>query len=222
MFNLFHKDDTQLKDDVLTELRWDPSVSSDGIIVSAEGGVVTLRGSVPHYLEKSYAERAAERVKGTRAVVDELKVDILDSFARADIDIAKAAINSLDWNYQVPAGIQVAVENGWVTLNGEVEWDYERNAARNAVASLMGVNGVSNNITIKGKHADAKDLKERIEAALKRSAESEGKNIMVTVNGSEVTLSGNVHSISELQDARMAAWNAAGVSMVSDDLKIAA
>jgi len=222
MFNLIRKDDSKLKEDVLTELRWDPSVSSDGISVSADDGIVTLRGSVPHYVEKSYAERAAERVAGTHAVADELEVKMQDSYSRSDEDIARSASNSLDWNYQVPVGVQAAVENGWITLTGEVNWDFERNAARDAVASLMGVNGVSNNISLKSKRVDATDLKERIEAALKRSAESEGKGITVTVNGTAVNLSGNVHSISEMQDARMAAWNAPGVTMVSDDLKIAA
>jgi osmotically-inducible protein OsmY len=221
MFNFFQKEDSKLKDDVLDELKWDPSVTASQISVSVDNGIVSLRGSVPHYFEKSYAEKATRRVSGVRAVADELEVKLMGSYERDDEDIAKAALNALEWNYQVPEGVKVTVEKGWLTLSGEVDWEYERSAAKDAVASLMGVIGVTNDISIKAIKVQASEVKSRIEEALKRSAESEGKKINVTVEGSEVKLSGKVHSVSEVQDARLAAWNAPGVNMVSDDLKIA-
>ena len=221
MFNFFEKADARLQQDVMNELNWDPSVSSSEISVMAKDGVVTLRGNVPHYIQKATAEKAAQRVGGVRAIADELEVSILTASGRSDGDIAIAALNALEWNYQVPAKINVIVEKGWLTLRGEVEWDYQRTAARDAVASLVGVNGVTNEISIKSKVQQI-DVKTRIEEALKRSAESEGRNITVSVQGNRVTLSGDVHSLTEIEDARVAAWSAPGVTSVQNDLKVAA
>jgi osmotically-inducible protein OsmY len=221
MFNFHKKADAQLKQDVESELRWDPSVTFDQIRVTADDGVVTLRGSVPHNSEKTSAERAAQRVGGVRAVADELEVNLFPGFERTDEEIAHSALAALGWNYSVPESVKVTVEKGFVTLRGEAEWEYERNAARVAVASLMGVRGVRNEITIKSR-VQASDVKTKIEEALKRSAETEGGNINVTVSGSRVSLSGRVQSFSELEDARTAAWSAPGVTMVDDDLEIAA
>ena len=220
MFNFFEKRDTQLQQDVINELNWDPSVSSGQISVLAKDGVVTLRGSVPHYYEKSTAESGAQRVSGVRAVVDELTVNIMGSYERSDEDIAHAALNALEWNYSAPKDVKLSVEKGWVTLRGETEWEYERNAANNSVRQLMGVCGVTNNISIKSK-IQPDDVKQRIEKALKRAAEKESKNIVVTVMGNQVTLAGNVHSFTEVGVAGLAAWNAPGVMVVHNDLKIA-
>ena len=221
MFGFHKKADAQLKQDVESELRWDPSVTFDQVKVTADDGVVTLRGSVPHYFEKNSAEKAAQRVSGVRAVADELEVELFPEYQRSDSEIAKAALDALGWNYSAPEGVKVTVDKGWLTLQGEAEWDYERNAAKDAVANLMGVRGVSNNITIKSR-VQASDVKTKIEDALKRSAETEGRNINVTVSGSRVSLSGKVQSFSDMEDARMAAWSAPGVTMVDDDLTIAA
>ena len=221
MFNFIRKSDFDLQRDVTSELNWDASITSTQINVSAKDGLVTLRGTVPHYYEKALAEKAAQRVSGTRAVADELEVNLASDYDRSDEDIANAAVSSLEWNYQVPSTVKVSVDKGWITLRGEVEWDYQRNAARDAVYMLMGVKGVTNDINIKSSVKVA-DIKARIEEALKRSAESEGRHIKVEVSGSRVTLSGNVHSLAEIEDARVAAYNAPGVYWVDNKLKLAA
>lgn len=220
MFNFFEKSDSQIQRDVMNELKWDPSVTDTQINVTSKDGVVTLRGSVPHYFDKSTAEEATQRVGGVRAVADEIEVDMMGSYERSDGDIAEAALNALKWNYSVPKDLKVTVEKGWITLKGETDWDFERNAAKNAVKTLMGVRGVSNNITLKAKVLPS-DVKTHIEEALKRSAEAEGRKIEVSVNRDQVTLTGNVHSFAEIADAGLAAWNAPGVKMVENNLKIA-
>jgi osmotically-inducible protein OsmY len=220
VFN-FKKKDSQIQQDVTSELKWEPSVDSTEISVTANDGVVTLRGSVPHYYEKYSAEEAAERVGGVRAIADEIEVELRDSYQRSDSDIAEAALNALKWNYSAPEGIKVVVEKGWVILKGDADWDFERTAAKNAVSQLMGVRGVTNEISIKSR-VQSSEVKTGIEEALKRSAESDAHKINVTVEGSQVTLSGTVHSLSEIEDARRAAWNAPGVITVEDKLKIVA
>lgn len=215
MFNFFNKTDSDVKRDVLNELMWDPSLNSSEVKVSAADGIVTLSGSVPHYIEKITAEHAAQRVGGVKAVADELKV--VGVFDKSDEDIARAALNAFKWNYSVPEGIKVSVSNGWLTIDGEVEWDYQRHAAKNSVSELLGVSGVTNNITLKSK-AQPSDIKTRIEDALKRSAEAEGRKINVSVHGDKVTLTGKVHSYAELEDARLAAWMAPGVMTVENNL----
>jgi osmotically-inducible protein OsmY len=221
MFDFFKKTDEQIRLDVISEMKWNPSLSCDEVSVTAKDGIVTLRGTVPHYFEKTTAEESAQRVGGVRAVANELEVKMLQTDERSDQDIAEAALSAIRWNYQVPDGIKVTVTKGWVTLKGEVEWDYERSAAGDVIRPLMGVCGVTNEITIKSK-VQPSDIKSRIEDALKRSAESEGRKISVSVDGSRVTLSGNVHSFSESEDARLAAWYAPGVTSVENHLKLAA
>jgi osmotically-inducible protein OsmY len=221
MFNFFKKDDSQIQQDIMTELRWDPSIDSDQITVAVKDGIATLSGSLPHYFEKSSAEKAAQRVGGVRAVADEMTINLLGSYERSDADIAEAALSALKWNYQVPDGVKVSVDRAWITLSGETQWDYERNAAEDAVTLLMGVRGVTNNISIKSS-VQSSDIKTRIEDALKRSAESEGRKINVAVDGSEVTLTGNVHSFSEMEVAKLAAWGAKGVMTVENNLVLAA
>lgn len=221
MFKLFHKKDTQLQQDVMDELKWDPKITSTDITVTAKDGIVTLSGSVPHYLEKTSAEEAAQRVSGVHGIADEMEVKLLGSFEKTDEEVARAALDALKWSYSVPDGIKVTVDNGWVTLSGDAEWDFERNSAKNTVANLLGVRGVSNDIQLKNKILPT-DVQTLIEDALKRSAENESQNITVTVTGSRVHLSGTVHSFSEMEDARIAAWSAPGVMSVEDNLKIAA
>jgi osmotically-inducible protein OsmY len=218
MFNFFNKTDSDLKQDVLNELLWDPSINSSHVKVSAHDGIVTLRGTVPHYIEKVAAEQAAQRVGGVKAVADELEVKgLLD---KTDEEIAKAAVNALKWNYSVPNDIKVLVSKGWVTLEGESEWDYQRNSAKNTVSEILGVRGVSNNIKLKSK-AQPTDIKNRIEEALKRSAESESRKISVSVFGEKAILSGKVHSLAEKTEAGHAAWMAPGIMTIENNLIIA-
>lgn len=148
MFNFFSKTDQQLQHDVINELSGDPRITENKIAVSASDGVITLRGTAPHYFEKVAAEQAARRVGGVRAVVDVIEVKLLDSCRRNDDDIARAARLVLGWHYALSDGIKVTVNDGWVSLNGEVYWEYERLAAYDAVSALMGVRGVTNGITL--------------------------------------------------------------------------
>lgn len=217
MFNFFNKTDSDIKRDVINEMLWDPSVTSDDVEVSAKDGIVTLRGTVPHFIEKMAAEHASERVGGVKAVADELEVKSL--FDKSDEEIASAALSALKWNYSVPENVKISVEKGWVTIDGEADWDYQRTAARAAVSQLVGVCGVTNSMKLKSKIQPA-DIKSRIEEALKRSAEAEGRKIYVSVNGDKVTLTGNVHSFSEVEDARAAAWMAPGVVSVENNIVI--
>jgi osmotically-inducible protein OsmY len=219
MFNFLEKDDTKIQNDVRNELLWDPSVTSGQIKVSSKDGIVTLKGSVPHYYEKMTAEKAAQRVGGIRGIADEIEVNLDSSFERSDAALAEAAHYALEWAYQVPEGIKVTVDRAWITLRGEAEWDFQRNAAKDAVSALMGVRGVTSEITLKSV-IQPDDLKIRIEEAMKRSAETDGRNINVEVSGNRVTLSGNVTSLSESEDARIAAWNAPGVLTVINNLQI--
>ncbi len=220
MFNFFKKTDAQIEKDIVNEINWDVSISSTSIDVSVKDGIATLRGSVPHYYEKSQAEIAAQRVGGVRAVVDEMTVNLMGSYEHSDEQLAEAALNALKWSYSAPKNIMVTIEKGWVTLQGEADWDYQRIAAKTAVKQLMGVTGVTNKITIKSR-SKPEDIKSRIEAAIKRAAESEGRNISVIVEGDRVTLQGNVHSFSEFEVARNAAWMAPGIMSVDNKLTIA-
>jgi osmotically-inducible protein OsmY len=215
------KTDTQIQNDVTDELKWNPMVTAIHIGTTVKDGIVTLSGNVPHYTEKNAAEEAVQRVSGVRAVANELEVQLIESYERSDEDIAEAALNALKWNYQVPEGVKVSVSKGWVTLKGTVQWDFERTAAKNAVRHLMGVTGVFDEIKLKSQ-AQPEDVKTRIEAALKRSAETEGKGISVEVDGTRVTLRGQVHSLAEKEDARFAAWCTPGVTTVENELRVAA
>ena len=220
MFNYFSKTDDQIQQDVINEIKWDPSVTSSQVSVLVNEGIVTLRGSVPHYFEKSQAEDAAQRVGGVRAVVDEITVNLMGSYQRSDEQIAEAALEALEGSYSAPKGIKVTVENGMIILKGDAEWDYQRTAAADSVGKLMGVCGVINNISIRSK-VQPSDIKNRIEEALKRSAQSEGRKITVSVKDNRAILDGNVHSFAEYDDAGHAAWMAPGIITVENNLKIA-
>lgn len=215
------KTDSQIQADVIQELKWDPSVAHEHIGVSVTDGIVTLLGTIPSYIEKSAAEKAAQRVAGVKAVVEKIEVKLPGSARRDDQDIAKAVVNQFKWNVQVPESlIKASVEDGWIELSGEVEWDYQRNAAESCIRGLTGVKGVTNNITIKTKKVQPELIKQKIEEALKREAEREARRISVEVSGSRVVLSGNVRSFSEMQDAKGAAWSAPGVTSVENNLHV--
>lgn len=222
MFNFFEKNDSKIQEDIIKELQWMPDVNSDKIKVSVQNGIATLRGNVPHYYEKTIAENAAFRVGGVKAVVDVIGVDLMGSYEKSDSDIAEAALSALKWNYNVPSGIHVLVEKGWVTLKGEASWNYQKQAAFNIVSQLMGVVGVSNDVTLSPNQPNVNmdEVRKNIQEALKRSAKTEGSNIQIRIKGNQVTLSGDVHSLSEIQDASFAAWCSSGVSHVNNNLVI--
>lgn len=214
------KSDSQLQQDVLAELAWEPSINAAHIGVTVEDGIVTLGGHVDTFGEKWDAERATQRVSGVKALAVEIDVKLLPSFERTDADIARAAESALKWTtLQSNKNIQVMVEKGWVTLKGETEWSYQRDAAKNAVRYLMGVTGVSDQIVIKSKMT-AGSIKSDIEAALKRRATNDAQMITVTVKGADVTLSGTVHSWSERDLASHSAWCTPGVRNVVDNLTV--
>jgi osmotically-inducible protein OsmY len=216
------KTNAELQQDVLSELKYEPSVDASEIGVTADEGIVSLMGSVKTYAEEWAAVRAAERVAGVKAVTDELQVELPGSHVRNDQDIARAAINALKWDIRVPnERIKVKVAEGWITLEGDVDFKYEQTAAEEAVRRLTGVKGVMNLIAIEKPPVTSAEIKDSIDAALRRAAEVDGKNITVTVVGDKVTLTGKVSSLAERQQAEHAAWSAPGIRTVEDRLVIA-
>ena len=214
------KSDAALKRDVEAELAWDPAVRATSIGVAVKDGVVTLTGHLDTYAEKVAAERALRRVAGVKSIALELDVRLSPEHRRSDTDIALAAEQALKWNTLVPEQVRVMVDRGWVTLQGEVEWDYQRRSAEKAIRPLMGVVGISNDITLKPK-LQTGDLQLRIADALKRQAEREARHMDIVVDGSTVTLRGTVNSWHERDAAQGAAWSAPGVRVVINELRVA-
>jgi osmotically-inducible protein OsmY len=215
-------DDLELKRAVESELSFEPSINAAEIGVAVRDGVVTLSGRVPSYWEKVAAERAAARVAGVKAVANELEVRLPGSSERTDQDIARAAIDALKWNVLVPEErIKVKVSKGWVTLEGSVDWQYQKSAAEKSVRRLVGVAGVSNLIDVKPAVSKG-EVKGAIEAALKRLAEVDANRIRVDTEDGKVVLSGTVRSWFEREEAERAAWSAPGVRAVEDHIAIAA
>ena len=222
------KSDSTLEKDVREELLFDPRVDVKAINVSAKGGIVTLTGSASTYAGKVAALRDAERVSGVNVVVDHLDVSLPDMHSRSDADLAKAVIAALHWDVEVPEGnIKTAVRDGWVTLEGTVDWQFQRLAADGAVRYLTGVKGVTNQIAIAPKPGPslerAIDVKQHITDALRRSAETDAKQITVETadGGKAITLRGTIHSFAEREEVNRAAWATPGVRKVEDDLMYA-
>jgi osmotically-inducible protein OsmY len=214
------KYDSEIQKDVIAELRWDPSVGTAEIGVAVKDGVVTLSGTVNSFAKKYSAIAAAERVAGVKAIAEELTVKLPSSTVRTDTEVAHAVVNALRWDIETPDDkITARVDEGWVTLEGAVEWQYQKSAAERAVRYLTGVKGVSNLLKIK-QRAFAPEIKHRIEDALKRNAELDAKRITVEAKDNTVTLRGTVRSWSERADAERAAWSAPGVTAVVDQLAI--
>ena len=215
------KNDADLQRDVLDELKWEPSVNEEDIGVTVRGGVVTLTGNVPTYTEKLAAERATKRVAGVRAVAEELKVRLSNSAERGDTDIAQAAAYALDWNVFVPHNkLQVKVENAWITLSGDLEWNYQREAAHDAVRHLLGVKGVSNLVHVKSPTVLTGEVRSKIEAAFKRNMTQDADGITIEAKNGNIKLNGKVQSWEEHDDAGLAAWSAPGVTAVENDIQV--
>lgn len=213
--------DKALQQAVQDELGWEPSLNATHIGVAVGDGVVTLSGQVESFAEKWAAESAAQRVYGVRALAVELTVDLPSTAERADSDIARSVISTLEWMNQLPAhAVQVVVEKGQVTLNGSLDWEYQRELASSAVRHLLGVRGLHNQIVLKPK-VKLSAVKADIELALQRRAEQDAQDIQVRVDGAEVTLSGTVHSWSERNLATHTAWGTPGVHRVVDQLTFA-
>jgi osmotically-inducible protein OsmY len=210
------KTDKELHRDVVEELSWQPSISDSEIGVSVKNGVATLSGFVQNYAQKRAAERAVRAVGGVRAVAEELKVKLSGALARSDTEIAHQAANALTWDVEVPMDtVKVRVENGWLTLEGEVDWQYQRASADRAVRNLTGVKGVSNAVTLRA-HASASDVSQRIEAALCRNADHDAHAVHAETRDGTVTLRGEVHSWAQRRAVEWAAWAAYGVNKVDD------
>lgn len=216
------KTDLQLQRDVLDELQWHPSVDATQIGVAAHKGVVTLTGTTISFAEKFEAERLAKTIDGVRAIANDIDVRLPGEHRRNDTELATAALNSLKWHSSIPEGkVQVTVRDGWITLEGKLDWQYQRQAARDAVRYLVGVKGVTNNITIAEKPRAA-DIKRAIESAFKRNAELDASLVRVSTTGNAVTLEGKVSNLIEYDDAEAVAWAAPGVSIVDNELVVAA
>ena len=212
------KSDYQLQHDVLDELVWQPSLDASQIGVTAKNGVVTLTGSVPQYVDKIEAERIAKSIAGVKAVADEIDVRLIGTIN--DTDIANAALYTLRWHSWIPnERIKVTVRDGWITLEGTVDWQYQRESARDVVCHIHGVKGVTNQIGLTAK-PQSKDIGSKIEAAFKRSAEVDARHVQVDACDNTVVLTGNVSSSAERAEAERVAWAAPGVTAVDNRLTV--
>ncbi|MGA2790474.1 MAG: BON domain-containing protein [Candidatus Bathyarchaeia archaeon] len=221
------KKDSELQRDVMTELKWEPTIHAAEIGVAVKDGVVTLNGYVDTYSMKWAAERAVRRISGVKGLTEEIKVRLPDAYKRTDEDIARSAKNTIDWNVWVPRDrVKVLVQNGWITLSGDVNHYHQKEYAEDSVRHLWGISGVTNRITIKPPVPTVKafEVKNGIEDALKRNARllRDADKIQVEISGSKVILHGNVGSWADYDEAEYAAYCAPGVSEVENKLTVTA
>ncbi len=220
MQRTIEKTDTELQKDVMSELKYDPSVKVSDIGVIAKNGTVTLNGYATSYNEKWEAVHATKRVAGVKAIADDIEIQLPASYHRTDTDIAAAAINQIEWSTTIPNGtVQATVRDGWITLDGEVEWWYQKNAAGGLVKQMAGVKGVTNSISISPK-VTKKAVETDIKSAFKRSAMLDAQHIRVETSGNNVTLHGQVRNYNEYDEAERVAWSEPGVSTVDNRLEV--
>jgi osmotically-inducible protein OsmY len=213
--------DAEIQAEVLTELKWEPRVQATEIGVAVKDGVVTLAGFVDSYSKRWAAEEAAHRVRGVKAVANDIEVRLSTAGERTDPEIAAAAVRALQWDaVLVPEQIDVTVSKGWITLKGSVDWQYKKHEAERVVRHLAGVKGVSNLIVVKPK-VEPDAIKKQVEQALVRSAQTDAGRITVEVDGGKVTLMGSVRAWVERQEAERAAWRAPGVVTVDNRITVA-
>ena len=214
------KSDSEIQKDVIDQLKWEPFLNSAQIGVAVKNAIVTLSGQVDTYSKKVLAEKAAKKVAGVKAIAEELHVGISPSYKRTDTEIAEAVVNALKWHTMIPEDkIKVSVEDGNVKLEGDVEWEYQRNQAKTSVENLVGVKFVTNLVQVKPK-VTPYELQLKINATFQRSANIDAAKITTDVIGSKVVLRGKVRSFAEKEDAENAVWSAPGVTMVENKLSI--
>ncbi len=214
------KTDSEIKEDVLDELMWQPNIDETQIGIIVDKGVVTLTGVVDSYAKKVAAEKAVKSVIGVKAVADDVEVKYGAAYKKTDKEIAKAVVNALEWNASVPQEkVEIEVRDGWVYLSGELQWFYQKEAARKAVENLLGVKKVVNNITLK-QAIEPSEIKKKITKAFERLADLDANSIKVEVDGHKVKLRGKVHSYAEKEEARKTVYYAPGVYDVENQLEV--